>query len=79
MSITNRFKSGLGVALIAAVVGGFAAAPAGADSSGVPNTNACVGQFVSDFVPGIGAKVAAASFGYTVKEAAQVIFTACGR
>ena len=80
MNIINRLKSGLGCALVAAVVAVFAAAPASADTGGVPDINACMGQTVKTFVPGIGAKEAAANLGLTVKEAGDLIRELlCGR
>ena len=84
MSITNRLKRGLGAALVAAVVAAFAAAPAGAKGGGIPNLNAgpnpCIGTFVSDFVPGVGAKEAAALIlGLSVPDASVYLRQVCGR
>ena len=84
MTITNRFKRAVGGGLVAAVIAAFAAAPASADPGGIPNLaagpNPCVGQTVSGFVPGIGAKEAAAQIlGLSVKEAGDFIRTICGR
>ena len=62
-------------AAIAAAASTFATSPALASDDG----QSCHGTFISTVVEGVGAKEAAAGFGWTVQEAQGVVRFVCGQ